>query len=151
MTYGNGILGVSCFMLRGQRRIAAAIVAPSSGRGSENLDAALILADGGPKGYADPAFDAHLLPIGQWAEAVWEERMPKRSLQRLVSKGTDKLDKARSPWAVCKGPGAAFVASCRRLWWKVIDAVTLTTDDGKRMQLLLDFPAAVAYQAKLAV
>ena len=72
-------------------------------------------------------------------------------MQKLFLKDTEKIDKARSPWAVCKGPGAAFVATCRRLGCKVIDAVTLTTDDGKLMQLQLDSPAAVANQDKLAV
>ena len=51
----------------------AAIAAPASGAGGQKLDAALIVADGGPSGMADPAFDAHLLPIGEWATDVWEE------------------------------------------------------------------------------
>ena len=48
----------------------AAIAAPASGTGGQNLYAALIVADEGPSGRADPAFDAHLLPIGEWAAAV---------------------------------------------------------------------------------
>ena len=57
-------------MLRGMRRIAAAIATPTSGTGGQNLDAALVLADGGPSGRADPKCDARLLPIGEWATAV---------------------------------------------------------------------------------
>lgn len=126
MTYCSGILGVSCSMLRDQRRVAAAIAAPASGRGGQNLDAAVVLAEGGPKGYADPAFDAHLLSIGQWASAVWEEWMPGRSLQKIVSAGATQINKARNVWAVCYGPGSAVVATCRRLGWTVTDAVTVT-------------------------
>ena len=63
-------------MLRDMRIIASAIAAPVSGTRGQNLDAALIVADGGPSGMADPTFDARLLPTGEWATAVWEERMP---------------------------------------------------------------------------
>ena len=70
MTYGLGIIGVSDSMLRDMRRIVAAIAAPASDTGGQNLDVALILADGGPCGMVGLAFDAHLLPIGEWATAV---------------------------------------------------------------------------------
>ena len=87
MTYGLGIIGVSDSMLREMRMVVAAIVALASGAGGQNLDAAFILADGGPSGMTDPAFDAHLLPIGEWVAAVWEERLPHDSLRRMVAKG----------------------------------------------------------------
>ena len=48
MTYGLGIIGVSDSMLRDMRRVAAAIAAPASGTGGQNLDAAFTVADGGP-------------------------------------------------------------------------------------------------------
>ena len=65
MTYGLAILGVSNSVLRDQRSVAAAIASPASATGGQNIDAALILADGGPCGLAAPAFDAHILPIGE--------------------------------------------------------------------------------------
>ena len=114
MTYGLGIIGVSDSMLRDMRRVAAAISSPATGVGGQSLDAALILADGGPSGRADPAFDAHLLPIGEWAAAVWDERLPLESLHRMISKGIRQLDKAKNVWAVCRGPANAFIAACRR-------------------------------------
>lgn len=86
-TYDLAIIEVSDSMLRDMRRVAAAIAAPASGTGGQNLDAALIFADGGPSAMADPAFDAHLLPIGAWATAVWGERLPRESLHRMVAKG----------------------------------------------------------------
>ena len=79
-------------MLRDQRRVAATIASPS-GNGGQDLDAALILADGGPKGYADPAFDAHVLPIGQWATAVWEDWLPRTSLQKSVSTAATNIER----------------------------------------------------------
>ena len=70
MTYAEGILGVSNSMLRCQRRAVAAVAAPASGCGGQNLDAALLVADGGPRSHVDPAYDAHPLSIGEWATAV---------------------------------------------------------------------------------
>ena len=55
----------------------AASVSPNNRTGGQQLDIALMVADGGPNGKADPAFDAHTLPIGEWARAVWEERLPR--------------------------------------------------------------------------
>ena len=80
MTYGQTILGVSNSMLRDQRRTVAVIVAPESGVGGQNPDLALTLADENAKAGVDPAFDARLLPIGDWATAVWESWMPERAM-----------------------------------------------------------------------
>ena len=106
--------------------------------GGANLDAALMLGGGGPKGYTDPAFATHLLPIGQWASAVWGEWLLRSSLQKLAAAGAAQIDEPRNARAVCKGPGAAFVATCRRLGWNVTEAVTIATNDGKHLQLHLD-------------
>ena len=64
MTYGQAILGVSNSLLRDQRRTAATIAAPESGKGGQDLDLALTLADENARAGADPAFDAHIMPIG---------------------------------------------------------------------------------------
>ena len=72
LTYGQAILGVATSVLLSQRRAAAAAAAPSSGTAGQNLDLALILADGSRSGRADPAYEAHKGPIGKWANAVWE-------------------------------------------------------------------------------
>ena len=133
------------------RRVAAAIASPASGTGGQNLDAASIAADGGPWGCADPAFDAHLLPIGMWAAAVWNKRLPLESMHRMVTKGKRQIAKARNVWSVCRGPATAFIATCYRLKWVVKGAVTVITDNGKVIQFHLDSPAAIAIQIKLAV
>jgi len=72
MTYGSAITGVPNGLLRSQRQTVAAITSSGAGAGGQNLDLALMIADGGKTGRADPAYDAHGLPIGEWAMAVWE-------------------------------------------------------------------------------
>ena len=129
MTYGQAVLGVSNSLLRDQRRTAAAIVAPESGIGGQDLDLALTLADENAKAGADPAFDAHNMPIGDWATAVWESWMPERAMERLVAK------------AKVKGPAAAMVASSNEL----------RTDQGETLDMCLDSPAAVKLEVARAV
>ena len=151
MTYGEAAMGVSDSQLLGQRRAAAAACAPASGAGGQNLDLALTLADGGPRSYADPAFQAHLQPIGEWAAAVWEDWLPRAALHRMVIDAKRRLAKAVNAWSVCYGPAAALVATCARIKWIVCDAVTLKTDEGRVLHLLLDPPVVVTEEVKKAV
>ena len=143
MTYGQAILGVSNIMLRDQRRTAAVISAPGAGSVGQNLDLALILAGENARSGADPAFDAHTMPIGDWATAVWESWMPERTMERLTIITKKKLKKAKNVWAKVKGPAAAMIASSRRPGWTVINSTKLLTDQGETLDLLLDSPAAV--------
>ena len=151
MTYGQAILGVSNSLLRDQRRTAAGIAATGAGVGGQNLDLALIIADENARTGADPAFDAHIMPIGDWATAVWERWMPERAMERLTAKAKMRLKKAKNVWAVVKGPAAAMVASCHRLGWTVISSTELRTDQGETLDLLLDSPAAVKLEIARAV
>ena len=144
-------MGVSNSLLRDQRKVGSAAAGPTSGRGGENLDAALILADGSAKGMPGPASDAHILPTGEWASAVWELWLPIKSLDRLVRQCSHRLNKAKNIWAVCYGPAAAFIATCRRLKWKVHSATKIVTDEGRELLLHLDSPAAVLREVKAAV
>ena len=63
MTFGQAITGVSNSTLMGQRRVVGAATAPAGGNGGQDLDVALMLADGRAKGKADPTFPAHAMPI----------------------------------------------------------------------------------------
>ena len=72
----KAIMGVPCGLLRAERQTAAAASAPGAGTGGQNLDLAMVVADGSNKGRADPAYDARSLPIGEWAMAVWEKWSP---------------------------------------------------------------------------
>ena len=151
MTYGQNVLGVSNSLLRDQRRTAAVIAAPESGVGRQNLDLALILADENAKSGADPAFDAHTMPIGDWATAVWESWMPERTMERLAAAAKKKLKQEKNIWARVKGPAAAMVASCRRLGWTVISSTEILTDQGLILDLHRDSPAAVKNEVARAV
>jgi len=70
MVYGEGVSGVSDSMLYSQRTSAAKASAPPSGSCGQDLDLALMIADASASGRADPAFDAHKLPIATWALAI---------------------------------------------------------------------------------
>ena len=151
VVYGQAVTGVSNSHLLSQRRAVAAATAPKNGTGGQQLDIALMLADGGPKGNADPAFDAHSLPIGEWARAVWEERLPRPAMMALAAQAKLQLIRAKRIWATVTGPGAAMVASCARLKWTVVNAMRLKTDTGIILDLTLDPPAVVEQQVRLAV
>ena len=110
----------------------------------------MILADGNARAGADPAFDAHTMPIGDWATAVWESWMPERAMERLTIVAKKKLRKAKNVWAKVKGPAAAMVASSQRLGWTVVSSTELQTDQGEVLDLLLDSPAAVKLEVARA-
>ncbi len=141
MTYGQAVIGVAPSTLLRQRRAAEHASAPRGGGAGRQLDLALMLADGSETGRADPAFDAHADPIGQWATAVWEEWLPATALLRIAADALKRLSAAKNPWHQCKGPAAGFVATATRLGWVVHDAFSVTTDDGTALRLSVDPPA----------
>ena len=87
-----------------------------------------MLTDGGPKGKADPAFDAHELPIGQWAMAVWETWQPRCTMISTVAVKLPIPIRAPMPWSRVYGPTAAFITTCARPRWTVVDAFNVVTD-----------------------
>ena len=111
----------------------------------------MTIADGSAKGQADPAFDAHMLPIGEWANAVWEEWLPERSLERLIHYGSTRLVRAKKIWYGCYGPAAAFIATCKRLRWTVKGASKVVTDEGRELLLNTDSPAVVLREVREAI
>ena len=54
------------------------------------MDLVLVVADGSKKGKADLAYDAHSLPIGEWAMAVWERWTPIVSMQRVINDAVER-------------------------------------------------------------
>ena len=110
-------------MLKAQRQTAAAS-SSGAGTGGQNLDLAMVVADGNKKGRADPAYDAHDLPVGEWAVAVWERWSPVVSMRCVVNDAVGKIAKARNKWAVCYGPGAALVMTCARIKWTLFQPRT---------------------------
>ena len=135
--YGQAIMGVPDHLLRDQRRAVAAAAALEHGTGGQQLDLALLVADGGPRGSADPAFDAHILPLSYWAAAVWEERLPRASLERMVARARVQIAKAKRVWHVVCGPAAALVVTCSRIGWRVNSALLITTHEGRQLDLTL--------------
>ena len=151
LTYGQGIFGVAPSVLLAQRRAVAAASAPSSGPCGQDLDMALAMADGSAKGRADPAYEAHLQPIGQWAEAIWDEWLPSAAMSRLVTTAARLLRRVTSPWQNVRGPAAAMLASADRLSWQVLDHSTLVTDAGRTLQLELDPPIVIKREVMASV
>jgi hypothetical protein len=92
-----------------------------------------------------------MLPIGEWALAAWERWEPEKAVQRMVSHSLVKLSSAKSPWHKCYGPAAAYILTCWRLQWVVLDAFTVVTDQGRVLHLRLDPPAVVNKECMLAV
>ena len=93
MVYGQANTGVSDSVLFAQRR---AVAAASVTDGAGDLDLTLTLADGSAHGKADPAFGAHLEPIGLWAEAVWCNWLPRDDLHLLVGSALQRILGAKS-------------------------------------------------------
>ena len=72
-------------------------------------------------------------------------------MQLTINQAEKRFKVGKNQWAVAYGPGAAYVLTCWRLGWKVIDAATVVTDLGNRLDLRLDPPAVVTKQCFLAV
>ena len=104
------------------------------------MDVALLLADGGAKGRADPAFPAHSMPIGAWAAAVWERMLPMDALERMIESAKGRVLSTVRPWSVCYGPAAAFVATCGRPKRRAINTSKVVTDLRKDIDMVLDPP-----------
>ena len=151
MTYGSEILGVPDGMLNSQRQLVAAITAQGCGTSGQNMDIALMFADGKEKGRADPAYDAHTMPIGQWAMAVWERWGNENSLDRMIRYARKNIDEAKNKWAVARGPAATLLLTCTRIGWAVRQATGLTTDQGEELDLRLDPPIVVINKVVEAV
>ena len=117
MTFGEAITGVSDSMLDAQRTAAARAAAPPAGYCGQDLDLALVMADAPASGRADPAFDAHKVPIATWAMAVWEAWLPANVLEQLTKAAITTLSLAKNVWSKVKGPAAAMVATATRIGW----------------------------------
>ena len=129
----------------------AAAGSPGSGMCGQDLDLALILADGSATGMADPAFVAHSGPMARWAMAVWNGWMSIPSLSATMQEAISARDSAVHPWKVTYGPAAATYLSATRLGWTIVDATTWITDRGLQLDLRVDPPAVITRQVHDAV
>ena len=74
-----------------------------------------MLVDGSESGKVDPAFDAHMMPIGEWSLACWESWMTVSAMNVMIESAKIMVKTARNQWANVCGPGAAMVMTCMRL------------------------------------
>lgn len=153
MTYKQAVAGVANTTLLAQGRAVAAAVAPAVCARGQCLDMTLMLAGGTAKRRADPAHDAHMMPIGQWAQAVWHEWLPLKALSKLIAsaKRTVRMLQPCEVWKQVKGPATAMVASAQRIGWAVCDASHLVTDEGVSLDLKSDSPVVIERMVQSAV
>jgi hypothetical protein len=78
LTWGAHVVGVATTTLMQWRREDAR--GCSAAAAGKSVDLALLLADSSPSARTDPAFDAHALPIGYWASAVYDGWRPRSTL-----------------------------------------------------------------------
>ena len=69
-------------------------ICPGGRTGGQNLGMAMVVADGSKKGRADPAYDAHSLPIGEWAMAVRERWTTRVSMQKVIDDAVERTTRA---------------------------------------------------------
>ncbi len=148
-TYGDRSTGVANSVLEARRRTVAAAVASTSK--GQDIDMVLMLADEREVQALDPAFDANVAPVLAWAEAVWSGLCPMSLLQVATSRAAAALTRARHPWSAVRGPAGALLATAARLGWQVVDASTLITDAGRRIDLHSDPPVVVKAEVIAAV
>ena len=151
LMHGLHTNGVSPSTLRSQRSAAAAAGAPVDGRGGQELNLALIVADGSPKGKADPAVTGNTDVLHHWALAIWNNWIPRHLLQLSLTDAMARLAGAKQPWSVTYGPAAAVVGTTKRLGWTIQNATTTTSDKGRIFCREDDPPVVLARKCNDAV
>ena len=151
LMHGFGGSGVSPSVLLHQRRAVQSAAAPKNGLGGQELEMAMMIADGSKTGRADPAFPAHVDVVQHWAQAIWNRWLPVASLQVGLDYARTRVTESLRPWSVATGPAAALLLTLDRVGWTVVDATNLTTDTGRTIELSTDPPVVVARQMEAAV
>ena len=141
--HGSHTNGVSPSMLLSQRRAATAATAPGSGFGGQDLEIAMMIADGKVKGKADPAFAAHADVVGHWAKAVWNSWLAIDSLQMSLQDAKRRVANAKRPWSIVYGPAAGLVCTLDRVGWTIESASSIVSDIGTRFDLTEDPPIVI--------
>jgi hypothetical protein len=101
---------------------------------------------------ADPAYEAHILPIKGWATAWWEHWSDQQQMHSTFDAAVAKLAEAsNSGWQRVTGPAAATAASARRIGWMSTSAWQGTDDIGDDWDFKVDPPAAIGNAVKQSV
>ena len=149
VSYGVETVGMADTHLN---RVRSAIARAAAPAGSGKSFDAILWAYDGTSGTLDPAFDAHVLPLSYWATAWWQRWRPAGALSEALKKAQRKLSGPnRTMWARVTGPTTAVVATARRLGWAFITPSKIKTDLVRILDLQLDPPIVVEWEAKAAV
>eukprot|EP00973_Karenia_brevis_P010708 1450986-Karenia_brevis.AAC.1 len=120
MTHGMAVTGASDTQVAKMRSTAAHLL--SDARQGRSITLQLMLADSSPSQQTDPMFLASELPIVAWANEIWSGECSRALLKMTLAEQRTKLAKAKHPWAKVHGPVGAFVLTCARLHWQILDA-----------------------------
>ena len=137
---------VDCFGIidSALHNVRVSVAASASTETAGNKTDLVFYALDGQFGTLDPAFDAHGLPIKQWAQAIWEHTYSHEQLCQAIRFARLKLANAKgSPWAVVTGPAAALVATMQRIGWALLSPHVATDERGQRLHFGKDPPAAI--------
>ena len=115
------------------------------------MNLTLIIADGSPKGKADPAFTGNTDVLHHWAQAIWNNWLPRQLLQESLSDAMARMAGAKQPWSIVYGPAAALVGTAKRLGWTIQNATTITSDTGRTFCLDEDPPVVIARKSDESV
>ena len=149
MLYGVDGIGVSDTMLQHARTAAARAAAPQAG--GKNTDSVFHAIDGAA-GTADPAFNAHVLPIKQWTQGIWDHTYTHEELTQATRFARPKVAHAKgSPWAVVTGPAAALIVTMERIDWKLLSPYCAIDHKGQRWHFGKGPPAAIAKPVQQSV
>ena len=151
LMHGYQTIGVAPSVLLHQRWAVNRAAAPANGLGGQELEFAMMFADGTKKGKADPAFEAHTGVVSHWAQAIWNKWLPLHDLQASLDDAKARTAGAAQPWRVVYGPAAALVCTLQRLNWTITSATKLVTDKGRILDLTVDPPVVVARQTDHSV
>ena len=102
-------------------------------------------------GTLDPAFDAHVLPLKFCALAVWQQWRPAEVLKTAIVNVRNKIQTAKSSWAVTTGPVAVLLNSLWRIGWVLESYAHLSDDCGRVFDLRVDPPAVIVQAAQASV
>ena len=146
--YGADAMGIATSTLKTWSAIFARAVAPIAG--GKNPDRLLHALDAAGKA-ADPALQAHTLPIVAVAMAAWERWVPLRALSDAFDHVLAEYPAGDVPWAKVAGPVAAATASAARIGWRFVSATRVIDDLGVAWDVLRNSPACIRAAVAAAV
>ena len=141
VSWGMHAIGIAPSPLQAWRKeVAYGCAALASGK---SIDLTLMFSDLAPGQKTDPAFQAHVLPIGYWAQAVWEGWRPRAALAAQFREALSALSTARHTWKAVIEPASACIASAMPIGWVVKSFCRFEDDLGQEYEFDCVSPAAV--------